>query len=91
MPDDTRSAPVCFLQTVFEPEDWVAVFLKSYVDGRIVQHVASAVWVASDPVQAWLRAMNAHRFNVYVSVNALGWQRRAVHLTAVNPRHLVNA
>jgi hypothetical protein len=56
---------------LFEPDEWVAVFLKSYVDGRVVQRVASAVWAASDPVQAWLRAMNAHRFNVYVSVNAL--------------------
>jgi len=33
---------VRFLQTVFEPDDWVAVFLKSYVDGRVVQRVASA-------------------------------------------------
>jgi hypothetical protein len=67
VPDDTGSAPVHFLQAVFEPDDWVAVFLKSYVDGRVVQRVASAVWAASDPVQAWLRAMNAHRFNVYVA------------------------
>ena len=33
--------------------------------------------MASDPVQAWLRAMNAHRFNVYVSVNAIGAGRRS--------------
>ena len=71
MPDDTLSAPVNFLQAVFEPDDWVALFLKCYVDGRVVQRVASAVWAASHPVQAWLRAMNAHRFNIYVSVNAL--------------------
>ena len=69
--DDTRSASANFLKSVFDPGDWVAVFLKSYVDGRVVQRVASVVWVSSDPVQAWLRAMNAHRFNVYVSVNAL--------------------
>ena len=65
------ATPVHFLRAVFDPDDWVAVFLKSYVDGRVVQRVASAVWAAGDPVQAWLRAMNAHRFNVYVSVNAL--------------------
>lgn len=59
-----------FLRVAFAPGDWVAVFLKSYVDGRVAQRVASVQWVASDPVQAWLRAMNAHRFNVYVSVNA---------------------
>jgi Phage integrase, N-terminal SAM-like domain len=69
VPDDISAAPLTFLRAVFEPDDWVAVFLKSYVDGRVVQRVASVVWAASDPVQAWLRAMNAHRFNVYVAWN----------------------
>lgn len=59
-----------FLRVAFAPGDWVAVFLKSYVDGQVSQRVASVGWVVSEPVQAWLRAMNAHRFNVYVSVNA---------------------
>lgn len=65
-----RSTNVEFLRVAFTPGDWVAVFLKSYVDGQVAQRLASLEWVASDPVQAWLRAMNAHHFNVYVSVNA---------------------
>ncbi len=59
-----------FLRVAFARGDWVAVFLKSYVEGQVAQRLASVDWVASAAVQAWLRAMNAHRFNVYVSVNA---------------------
>ena len=59
-----------FVRLAFAPDDWIAVFLKSYVDGQVAQRLASVEWVASDLVQAWLRAMNAHRFNVYVGVNA---------------------
>jgi len=65
-----RPPNIDLLRASFAPSDWVALFLKSYVDGQVAQRVASVEWVASDPVQAWLRAMNAHRFNVYVSVNA---------------------
>jgi len=70
LPAHLQQPAVELLRVAFAPGDWVAVFLKSYVDGRVAQRIASVEWVASDPVQAWLRAMNAHRFNVYVSVNA---------------------
>jgi hypothetical protein len=72
-----RVDPIRFLRTCFQANDWIAVFLKNYQDGRVVQRVGALSWVASDPVQAWLRAMNAHRFNVYVSVNAIGAGRRS--------------
>ncbi|MGE3959279.1 MAG: DNA-primase RepB domain-containing protein [Vicinamibacterales bacterium] len=70
MPPRIQQPSVDLLRIAFAPGDWVAVFLKSYVDGQVAQRVASVEWVASAPVQAWLRAMNAHHFNVYVSVNA---------------------
>lgn len=70
-PDCAWPSPARFAKTAFAPNDWVAVFLKSYVDGRVAQRVAGIAWVLSDPVQAWLRAMNAHRYNIYVSVNAV--------------------
>ena len=69
MPARLQPSSVELLYVAFAPGDWVAVFLKSYIDGQVAQRLASVEWVASDPVQAWLRAMNAHRFNVYVSVN----------------------
>lgn len=67
--DSLRLDPIRFLRTCFQPDDWIAVFLKNYQDGRVVQRVAALSWAASDPVQAWLRAMNAHRFNIYVAWN----------------------
>lgn len=70
LPAHLHPPNVEFLRVAFEPADWVAVFLKSYGDGRVAQRLASVDWVASDSVQAWLRAMNAHHLNVYVSVNA---------------------
>lgn len=70
LPTHHQPPNVELLRVAFAAGDWVAVFLKSYVDGQVAQRVASVEWVASAPVQAWLRAMNAHHFNVYVSVNA---------------------
>jgi hypothetical protein len=66
-----RAAPVQFLSTVFEPEDWVAIFLKSYDRTGVAQRVGPVSWVQSERVQRWLRAMNARKYNVFVSVNAI--------------------
>jgi hypothetical protein len=70
-------APLRFLTTAFEPDDWVAVFVKSYDDGTTKQRVAPLVRVTSGRFQAWLRAENASRRNVYVSVNAIAPHRRS--------------
>ena len=70
-------APLRFLTTAFEPDDWVAVFVKSYDDGTTKQRVAPLMRVTSGPFQAWLRAENASRRNVYVSVNAITPKRRS--------------
>jgi integrase/recombinase XerD len=64
-----RAAPVQFLSTVFEPEDWVAIFLKSYDRTGVAQRVGPVSWVQSERVQRWLRAMNARKYNVYVAWN----------------------
>ena len=60
-----------FLRMMFEADDWVAVFLKAYDTGQTRQHVAPVAMFAAPRWQAWLRIMNVHRFNVYVSVNAM--------------------
>ena len=64
-------APLTFLATAFEPEDCVAVFLKSYGSGRVAQRVRAVEDVRRPRFQAWLRAENAAGANVYVSVNSL--------------------
>jgi hypothetical protein len=70
-------APLRFLQTVFEPTDWVAIFLKSYESRSVAQRVGSVSWVQTQRFQRWLRAMNARRYNVFVSVNAIALGRRS--------------
>jgi hypothetical protein len=71
-----RAAPVQFLSTVFEPEDWVAIFLKSYERSTVAQRVGPVSWVQTERFQRWLRAMNAGRYNVFVSVNAIALGHR---------------
>lgn len=64
-------APVQFLRTAFDPEDWVALLLKRYDTADVAQRVGPVAMFQRPRVQAWLRMMNARRFNVYVSVNAI--------------------
>jgi hypothetical protein len=72
-----RHAPVRFLRTLFHSTDWVAIFLKSYERSGVAQRVGPVSWVQSDRFQRWLRAMNARRYNVYASVNAVAPGRRS--------------
>src|ERR1700730_4868831 len=69
MPGVNRSAPLRFLRTAFQPDDWVAVFLKSYETGRVVQRVGPLSMVVTPRYQAWLRSQNARRYNVYIAWN----------------------
>ena len=71
MPRIDRAAPRRFLDIAYQADDWIAVFLKSYDNGQIVQRVGPLTMVNGTRFQAWLRAMNARRFNVYVGVNAI--------------------
>lgn len=72
-----KDAPVRFLRTAFHPDDWVAVFLKSHDTGGTAQRVGPLSLIGHPKFQAWLRAQNARRFSVYVSINAIRPQRRA--------------
>ena len=71
-----REAAVSFLRLAYEPNDWVAVFLKSYDSGRVTQRVGPVLCASHERFQRWLLAMNAHGFNVYVSVNAVAAGKR---------------
>ena len=50
-----REAPLRFIRTVYEQDDWVAVFLKSYETGHTTQRVGPVSLVADARFQAWLR------------------------------------
>ena len=43
----------------------------------MAQRVGPVSWVQTDRFQRWLRAMNAGKYNVFVSVNAIALGRRA--------------
>ena len=70
-------APLRFLHTAFRPDDWIAVLLKSHDTGGTAQRVGPMSLIANPKFQAWLRAENARRFSVFVSVNAIRPQRKA--------------
>lgn len=77
LPRVDRAAPLQFLRTAYETDDWIALFLKHYETGEAVQRVGPTTLFQQPNVQAWLRMMNARHFNVYVSVNAIAPGRRA--------------
>ena len=77
VPRVDRAAPLQFLRTAYDADDWIAVFLKQYETGETVQRVGPTPLFQQPNVQAWLRMMNARHFNVYVSVNAIAPGRRA--------------
>src|SRR5438094_5427687 len=66
------SAPVEFLRMAYQPDDWVAVLVKSSGTNRVAQRVVPVSVAMSPRVQAWLKRENeSSGGNVYVSVNAL--------------------
>jgi hypothetical protein len=66
------NAPLQFLRTAYQPDDWVAVLLKSYSTNRVAQRVVPIPVAMSLRFQAWLmRENDSAAVNVYVSVNAL--------------------
>jgi hypothetical protein len=84
-----RDAPVQFLSKVFDPTDWIAVFLKSYIRNGVAQRVGPVSWVQGERFQRWLRAMNARTYNIFVSVNSIASGRRSRTRDAVGTiRHV---
>jgi RepB DNA-primase N-terminal domain len=83
------AAPLRLLRAGYAPDDWVAVFLKSYATNETCQRVTPVAKIATDRFLSWLRARNAAGWNVYVSVNAMrphGRSRTRDAVTAV--RHV---
>src|SRR2546425_10303197 len=66
-----RDIPGPYLQGNFEPTDRLAVVLVNKQASSVIQRLASAERIAAQDFQAWLRYQNAHRDEIYVSMNAL--------------------
>lgn len=83
-------APLRFLRTAFEPGDWIAILVKPTGLGYTMQRVGPVDLVASARVQAWLRAANAAKHGIYVSVNVVQPEQRSRRREAVHAiRHIV--
>lgn len=83
-----RTAPAQFLQTAYDPGDWIAVFLKTYRTGDVAQRVMPALAATRPRFQAWLRHLNAQGWNVYVSVNATRPGRSRTRESIAAVRHV---
>ena len=83
-----RDAPHRFLQTGYQPDDWVAVLLKSYNTDETAQRVLPTSAVIAPRFQAWLRFHNAARWSIYVSVNAVAPGRSRTKDAIAAVRHV---
>ena len=65
------AAPLRLLRAGYAPDDWVALFLKSYATNETCQRVVPISKIASARYLSWLRFQNAAGWNIYCSVNAV--------------------
>lgn len=75
--------PIHYLTAAYQPEDWVAVLAKCYATGASLQRIAPVSWFLRPNVQSWLRALNAHHFELYVSINVIAPGRRSRRRQAI--------
>lgn len=81
--------PLAFLRSGFEPDDWIAVFMKSYQTGETMQRVVPLSVATSPRFQAFLRARNAARWEIYCGTNAVAPNQRSRTRAAIYAvRHL---
>ena len=69
--DVKRGFAARYIADNFEPRDRLALVLLNKRTGAAVQRIAPVEKLASEEMQRWLRHMNAQKFEVYVSMNAL--------------------
>ena len=83
-----RSAPVRSLRAAFASSDSIGVLIKTYRTGQVIQRIVPVTTAAGDRFQAWLRHLNSHGWNVYVSVNAYRPGRSRARSAVAHVRHL---
>ncbi len=62
---------VSYLRDNFNVDDRIAVVLLNKRSGAVLQRVTSIERVVAPEYQAWLRHMNAQKYEVYISMNTL--------------------
>src|SRR5712691_483150 len=71
-----KSTAAKYIRENFEPTDRLAIVLLNKRSGQVIQRLADADKIASEPFQAWLRHQNVERFEVYISMNTLSAEAR---------------
>jgi hypothetical protein len=66
-----RAAALRFLETAYQPDDWIAVLLKSYETGRVAQRIVPVPLLKTPRLQAWLAREDQAGVNVYLTVNVM--------------------
>jgi hypothetical protein len=66
-----RAAALRFLETAYQPDDWIAVLLKSHETGRVAQRIVPVSLVKTPRLQAWLDRENHAGGSVYLTVNVI--------------------
>ncbi len=69
--------PPRYIRDNFRSTDRLAVVLIHKETGHVIQRVATAERIAEQDFQAWLRHQNAHRYEIYISMNALDEEARS--------------
>src|SRR5882672_1045535 len=65
-------SPVEYVRWLFDPEDRLAILVRSHERGETTQRIATASKVTDDSFQDWLRHKNEkQRADVYVGMNPL--------------------
>jgi hypothetical protein len=76
------------LQT-YDPDDWIAIFVKSYASGRIGQRVLPVRLATTRRIQEWLHRENEAGMNLYLSINAVAPKQTSRQRAAIRTvRHV---
>src|SRR5690242_13501189 len=67
----SSSISAVYISQNFQPTDRLAAVLLNKRTNSIIQRLASTEQMVAVDFQAWLHEQNAHRYDVYISMNAL--------------------
>jgi hypothetical protein len=74
--EKSRRVAATYVESNFDRDDRLAVIVFDRHTGAVTQRLARAESIAGPDFQAWLRHKNAHRCDIYISMNALHPQAR---------------
>jgi hypothetical protein len=77
---------VGYIRDNFEVDDRIAIVLLNKRSGVVLQRVGCAERIVASEYQAWLRHMNARKYEVYISMNTL---KQGTHRRTKDDVHLI--